>query len=146
MKPSRIDQIRQVASEWEFDKRIPAPRAARLLRELLHRVDELERGMGQMRLISGLPLPPEVVAKVAEADRLRKLFDDAGQGEHNMLALVEHYQSEMMKAQEQVSGIAAILGDAGCDCDDEDEDEDARYRCLAHRIQDVLQPEFRVRT
>jgi len=88
----------------------------------------------------------DIVALLAEVDRFRKLFDDAGQGEHNMLALVEHYQSEMMKAQEQVSGIAAILGDAGCDCDDEDEDEDARYRCLAHRIQDVLQPEFRVRT
>ena len=74
---TRVEEIRRVASEWEFDKRIPAPRAARLLRELLRRVDELERGIGQMRLIAGLPLPPEVAAKVAEADRLRKLFDDA---------------------------------------------------------------------
>jgi hypothetical protein len=32
-----------------------------------------------MRLLAGLPLPPEVAAKVAEADRLRKLFDDAGE-------------------------------------------------------------------
>jgi len=57
---SRTEEIRQVASEWEFDKRIPAPRAARLLKELLRRVDDLERGIGQMRLIAGLPLPPDV--------------------------------------------------------------------------------------
>jgi len=80
MTLSRTEEIRQVASEWEFDKRIPAPRAARLLKELLRRVDELERGIGQMRLIAGLPLPPDVAEKVAEADRLRKLFDDAGEG------------------------------------------------------------------
>lgn len=41
MTLSRTDEIRQVASEWEFDKRIHAPRAARLLKELLRRVDEL---------------------------------------------------------------------------------------------------------
>ena len=32
MTLSRTEEIRQVASEWEFDKRIHAPRAARLLR------------------------------------------------------------------------------------------------------------------
>lgn len=31
-------------------------------------------------------------AKAAELRRLRKLFDDAGQGEHNVLALIDHYQ------------------------------------------------------
>lgn len=38
----------------------------------------------------------------AEADRLRKLFDDAGQGEHNVLALVEHYQRAAIAAAEHV--------------------------------------------
>ena len=37
MTLSRTEEIRQVASEWEFDKRIHAPRAARLLKELLRR-------------------------------------------------------------------------------------------------------------
>jgi len=46
MTLSRSEEIRQVASDWEYDKRIPAPRAARLLKELLRRVDELERGAG----------------------------------------------------------------------------------------------------
>ena len=128
MKPSRIDQIRQVASEWEFDKRIPAPRAARLLRELLHRVDELERGMGQMRLISGLPLPPEVVAKVAEADRLRKLFDDAGAGEHDVLALIEYYQEVTLDAEARLEAIRKLLAEEnGHECDGEG-------ICLACRI------------
>jgi hypothetical protein len=36
----------------------------------------------------------------AEADRLRKLFDAAGQGEHNVLALVDHYQREAFDANE----------------------------------------------
>ena len=101
MTPSRIEELRRMASEWEFDKRIPAHRAARLLRELLGRVDELERGIGQMRLLAGLPLPPDVVAKLAEADRLRRLFDDAGQGEHNVLALIDHYQRNSMEADER---------------------------------------------
>ena len=98
MTPARREEIRRLASEWEFDKRIPAPRVARLLRELLRRVDELERGIGQMRLLAGLPLPPEVAAKVAEADRLRKLFDDAGEGQYNVLNLVESYQRNSMEA------------------------------------------------
>lgn len=33
-----------------------------------------------------------------EVARLRKIFDDAGNGEHNVLALVEHYQREAMEA------------------------------------------------
>ena len=141
MKPSRIDQIRQVASEWEFDKRIPAPRAARLLRELLHRVDELERGMGQMRLISGLPLPPEVVAKVAEADRLRKLFDDAGEGQYNVLNLVESYQRNSMEADERLRAVRKLLEENGCDCPcDHHPDErgpDCEV-CLACRIGEAV--------
>ena len=45
MKSSRIDQIRKVASEWEFDKRIPAPSAARLLREMLSLVESYQRSL-----------------------------------------------------------------------------------------------------
>lgn len=113
---TRIEEIRLVASEWEFDKRIPAPRAARLLRELLGRVDELERGIGQMRLLAGLPLPPDVVAKLAEADRLRRLFDDAGQGEHNVLALIDHYQRNSMESDERLRAVRKLLEDNGCEC------------------------------
>lgn len=113
---TRIEEIRLVASEWEFDKRIPAPSAARLLRELLHRIDKLESGIGQMRLLAALPLPPEVVAKVSEADRLRKLFDDAGEGQYNVLNLVESYQRNSMEADERLRAVRKLLEDNGCEC------------------------------
>lgn len=116
MTPSRIEELRRIASAWEFDKRIPAHRAARLLRELLGRVDELERGIGQMRLLAGLPLPPDVVAKLAEADRLRRLFDDAGQGEHNVLALIDHYQRNSMESDERLRAVRKLLEENGCEC------------------------------
>jgi hypothetical protein len=116
MTLSRIEEIRLVASEWEFDKRIHAPRAARLLKELLRRVDELESGIGQMRLIAGLPLPPDVAAKVAEADRLRKLFDDAGEGQYNVLNLVESYQRNSMDADERLRAVRKLLEYNGCEC------------------------------
>ena len=141
MTLSRTDEIRQVASEWEFDKRIHAPRAARLLKELLRRVDELERGIGQMRLIAGLPLPPDVAAKVAEADRLRKLFDDAGQGEHNVLALIDHYQRNSMEANERLRAVRKILEENGCECPcDHHPDERGADcdMCLACRIGEAV--------
>jgi hypothetical protein len=37
----------------------------------------------------------------AEVLRFRKLFDDAGQGEHNVLALVEHYQAQAIELGER---------------------------------------------
>jgi len=141
MTLSRTDEIRQVASEWEFDKRIHAPRAARLLKELSRRVDELERGIGQMRLIAGLPLPPDVAAKVAEADRLRKLFDDAGQGEHNVLALIDHYQRNSMEADERLRVVRRLLEENGCDCPcDHHPDERGADcdMCLACRIGEAV--------
>ncbi len=116
MTPARREEIRRLASEWEFDKRIPAPRVARLLRALLRRVDELERDIGQMRLLAGLPLPPEVAAKVAEADRLRKLFDDAGEGQYNVLNLVESYQRNSMEADERLRAVRKLLEENGCEC------------------------------
>jgi uncharacterized coiled-coil DUF342 family protein len=39
---------------------------------------------------------------VAEVSRLRALFDDAGQGEHNVLALVDHYQRESIEAADRL--------------------------------------------
>ena len=141
MTPSRIEELRRMASEWEFDKRIPAHRAARLLRELLGRVDELERGIGQMRLLAGLPLPPDVVAKLAEADRLRRLFDDAGQGEHNVLALIDHYQRNSMESDERLRAVRKLLEENGCDCPcDHHPDErgpDCEV-CLACRIGEAV--------
>ena len=43
----------------------------------------------------------ELADAKAEVERLRKLFDDAGQGEHNVLALVDHYIAEAEKAERE---------------------------------------------
>lgn len=42
-----------------------------------------------------------------EALRLRKLFDDAGQGEYNVLALVDHYQAQCLKCEERMRAMLA---------------------------------------
>lgn len=53
---------------------------------------------------------------VSEADRLRKLFDDAGQGEHNVLALIDHYQRNSMEADERIRAVRKLLEENGCEC------------------------------
>ena len=45
--------------------------------------------------------PTDIAALVAEVERLRKIFDDAGQGEHNVLALIDHYQDAAIAADER---------------------------------------------
>ena len=57
-------------------------------------VDALRNGVEMMGRATETinDLRAKLAASEAEAARLRKLFDDAGQGEHNVLALVDHYQ------------------------------------------------------
>lgn len=79
----------------------------------------------------------------AENERLRKLFADAGHGEHNVLALVEHYQAESMAADEKIREVRRVLEDHGCECGcDGDcvgyhEDD----KCLACRVHAALEAE-----
>ena len=93
------------------------------------------------RVCAALDEADEFIARAGEAERerarLRKLFDDAGQGEHNILALVDHYQRESMEADERLRTVRALLEKNGCDCDcdhgAESHDADCD-RCLACRI------------
>ena len=55
-------------------------------------------------------------ASVSEADRLRKLFDDAGEGQYNVLNLVESYQRNSMEADERLRVVRRLLEENGCDC------------------------------
>lgn len=59
----------------------------------------------QKRLYREAPPDGIILALLDEVERLRAIFDDAGQGEHNVLALVEHYQQAAMEADERL-GLA----------------------------------------
>lgn len=54
--------------------------------------------------------PTDIAALVAEVERLRKIFDDAGQGELNVLALIDHYQDAAIAADERAR--ARLLADS----------------------------------
>jgi hypothetical protein len=55
--------------------------------EWIGRAGEAERAVDEWKAANGYnDLLAAYSASVSEADRLRKLFDDAGQGEHNVLA------------------------------------------------------------
>lgn len=78
---------------------------------------------------------------VAEAERLRKLFDDAGQGEHNVLALIDHYQHRSMEADARLRAVRQLLEENGCECPCDhhpDERGPGCEVCLACRIGEVL--------
>ena len=80
-------------------------------------------------------------ASVSETNRLRKLFDDAGQGEHNVLALIDHYQRNSMDADERIRAVRKLLEENGCDCPCDhhpDERGDDCEVCLACRIGEAV--------
>lgn len=76
-----------------------------------------------------------------EANRLRKLFDDAGQGEHNVLALIDHYQRNSMESDERIRAVRKLLERNGCECECEhhwEHHDDDCDRCLACRIGEAV--------
>lgn len=77
----------------------------------------------------------------AEADRLRKLFDDAGEGQYNVLNLVESYQRNSMEADERLRAVRKLLEENGCECPCDhhpDERGSACEVCLACRIGEAV--------
>ena len=52
----------------------------------------------QKRLYRDAPPDGIILALLDEVERLRAIFTDAGQGEHDVLALVEHYQKQAIDA------------------------------------------------
>jgi hypothetical protein len=64
------------------------------------------------KLLDALDASDERIANLeAEVARFRKLFDDAGQGEHNVLALVDHYQECVIEADDRAAGAQARIAE-----------------------------------
>ena len=110
--------------------------------EWIGRAGEAERAVDEWKAANGYnDLLAAYSASVSEADRLRKLFDDAGEGQYNVLNLVESYQRNSMEADERLRVVRRLLEENGCDCPcDHHADErgpDCEV-CLACRIGEAV--------
>lgn len=76
------------------------------------RAAEADRDQAREQLAAATSLEDHARALNAEVRRLRKLFDDAGQGEHNVLALVDHYQDASIEADRNVRDLDIRLREA----------------------------------
>lgn len=121
----------ELASALESPPRQPDVRAA----EKTRIVDEWKVANGYNDLLAAYS------AAVAEADRLRKLFDDAGEGQFNVLNLVESYQRNSMEADERLRAVRKLLEENGCECpcDHHPDERGADCEvCLACRIGEAV--------
>lgn len=74
-------------------------------------------------------------------NKAEALFDDAGEGQFNVLNLVESYQRNSMEADERLRAVRKLLEENGCECPcDHHPDErgpDCEV-CLACRIGEAV--------
>ena len=154
---ARVGHLLDEMDEW-IGRAGEAERMVEAARRSLSSVAESMTEHAYQELASALESPPRIAGKwkaangyddllaaysssVSEADRLRKLFDDAGQGEHNVLALIDHYQRNSMEADERLRVVRGLLEENGCDCPcDHHPDErgpDCEV-CLACRIGEAV--------
>lgn len=121
----------ELASALESPPLQPDVRAAEKTRV----VDEWKAANGYNDLLAAYS------AAVDEADRLRRLFDDAGEGQYNVLNLVESYQRNSMEADERLRAVRKLLEENGCECPCDhhpDERGDDCEVCLACRIGEAV--------
>ncbi len=121
----------ELASALESPPLQPDVRAAEKTRV----VDEWKAANGYNDLLAAYS------AAVDEADRLRRLFDDAGEGQFNVLNLVESYQRNSMESDERLRAVRKLLEENGCECPCDhhpDERGSACEVCLACRIGEAV--------
>lgn len=105
-----LDELFYLRQKIEEDKATKAE-IATLRADLAASQREVERlRHGEATAEDGVcPDAVEIVRLQAEMERLRKIFDDAGHGEHNVLALVDHYQDEVIKATAEVERCRELI-------------------------------------
>lgn len=65
-----------------------------------------------------IPAVEALASANIELRRIQRLFDEAGHGEHNVLALLDHQIESSSRLQSQVNAVADLLENYRCDCID----------------------------
>ena len=75
-----------------------------------------------------------------ELERIRGLFEIAGQDEYNVLAVIDFYQRELFDAENRLRVVRNLLHDEGCSCEcpchgfEHGDDCTRSTKCLACRV------------
>lgn len=123
----------------------------RAMRFALHgsemRVAELDAENSDLRArVSVLETENERIIEEAkrtrtESERMKKLFSDSGQGQYDVLGLIDHYQDLNLKLSSKIRSVIEIISENGCDCEcgcDTDGHDDDCEVCLACRVGEVV--------
>ena len=113
--------------------------AARCAREAVH---HLQRRLEHMHGEHQRPRRQSSQPRCSRNSSCTKLFDDAGQGEHNVLALVDHYRERAINADARIAKGANCSEVNGlrlrCDHHVEEHAPDCTHRCLAVELPEAL--------
>lgn len=79
--------------------------SARLALE--HEVDVHKARIAELEKLLATEASDREAALAAEVARLKAIFDDAGQGEANVLGLIDHYQDRILELEKRVEDLSA---------------------------------------
>lgn len=79
--------------------------SARLALE--HEVDVHKARIAELEKLLATEASERETALAAEVARLKAIFDDAGQGEANVLAVIDDYQDQILELQKRVEELSA---------------------------------------
>ena len=117
---ARVGHLLDEMDEW-IERAGESERAVETARRRLACVAESMTEHAYQELASALEARPHAdgtqpTDDASELARLRKLFDDAGEGQYNVLNLVESYQRNSMEADERLRAVRKLLEENGCEC------------------------------
>lgn len=122
---ARVGHLLDEMDEW-IGRAGEAERTVEAAQRRLSCVAESMTEHAYQEMASALEAPPRassqdeeratIITAASELARLRTLFDDAGEGQYNVLNLVESYQRNSMEADERLRAVRKLLEKNGCEC------------------------------
>jgi len=125
------------------DEQLGGPKTPEELRALVDAEEALDRDREAECDKALASVTAERDALKAKVEELTKLFTDAGQGEHNVLALIEHYQRGAIDAEDKLGRVRVLCETHGCDCEcghHQHEHDGECTRCFACLIGITVKP------